>query len=294
MAYSYNLNTDKSISFEDFIDTVSVTIDPRDINTLIDCVEPIQRLSNNPDFLIDKVNGELNDFLEFQKHNVHSAQTIALHQGDNFYVRVNAWPKSIVENEWQDKLYANLEAHDHNFDFLTVGYFGNGYTTDIWEYDNEAIIGYQGEKVEMTFLEETSLPKGKAMIYRKSKDIHTQFPAKDYSLSINIMPFTNEVFRKEQLWFDMNQKTIRSIAASSGTGRYFILELAKYYGNNKTLNIVEEISQKHEVPYVKVRALDTLAYLTNSKEEIWKKALNSSNKMVASHAKLFLENRISF
>ena len=150
MAYSYNLNTDKSISFEDFIDTVSVTIDPRDINTLIDCVEPIQRLSNNPDFLIDKVNGELNDFLEFQKHNVHSAQTIALHQGDNFYVRVNAWPKSIVENEWQDKLYANLEAHDHNFDFLTVGYFGNGYTTDIWEYDNEAIIGYQGEKVEMT------------------------------------------------------------------------------------------------------------------------------------------------
>lgn len=56
MAYSYNLETNKSISFEEFIDTISIIIDPTEIETLIECVEPIQMLSNNQDFLIDKIN----------------------------------------------------------------------------------------------------------------------------------------------------------------------------------------------------------------------------------------------
>lgn len=146
----------------------------------------------------------------------------------------------------------------------------------------------------MNYLESTSLPKGKAMIYRQSKDIHAQFPAKEYSLSINIMPATKEVLKKEQFWFDLNKKEIRSIAASLGTGRYLMLELAKQFGNSETLNIVEKISEEHQLPYVKIRAMEALAFMTNSKEEIWNKALKDNSKIIQNHAKLFLENKITF
>jgi hypothetical protein len=292
MAYSYNLETNKSISFEDFIDKISIIIDPSEIDSLIECVEPIQMLSNNQDFLIDKINKGLSDFVDFQKNNTHSAQTISLFTCEKFYVRVNAWPKT--NNVWQDELYRILQAHDHNFNFLTVGYHGAGYTTEIWEYDYNSVIGYEGEKVDMKFLESTSLPKGKAMIYRQSQDIHAQFPAQEYSISINVMPATREVLKKEQFWFDLSKKEIKSIAASAGTGRYLMLELAKQFGNSETINIVERISQEHQLPYVKTRALDTLAFLTNSKEEVWNRALNDKDKVVNHHAKLFLEEKLSF
>ena len=293
MALSYNIQTSKSISLEDFINKINLIVNPNEPKTLIECVEYSHMLSNNREFLAKFLNNQLENFVDFQGNNNRSAQTITLYSNDNFYLRVNAWPKIKSSNGWENNLYRTLQAHDHNFDFLTVGYLGEGYETEIWEYDYEKVGGYEGEKVDLKYLETTKLPKGKVMIYRASKDVHAQFPAEEYSVSINIMPNNKKVLKREQFWFTLDKKEIKSVAENVGTCRYLLFNLAKNMGNDKTLNLIEKISINHKIPYVKVRAIETLSSLIKDKS-IWKKYTDDSNPMLRNHARLFLENKISF
>ncbi|GLU57009.1 hypothetical protein [Dyadobacter frigoris] len=292
MAYSFDLNTSNSISFDDFTDFVAKTIIPDKTGSLLECVEKFQMLSNNEEFLLNLLHEQLEDIYAFQKHSFHSAHTLMLYKGKNFYIRANGWPpasNSDGAKDWQDEMYHYLMAHDHNFSFLTVGYLGQGYSTEMWEYDNNNVIGYVGEKVEMEFLEKTTLPKGKAMLYRASKDIHVQLPSQDYSMSLNIMPLTNEIVRREQFWFNLKNRTISS---NSGTGRYLILDLAKNFGNGKTKDLIEKMSVTHEIPFVRMKCFDALASLLGSKEDVWKTALNDDHKIVKEHARLILDNEL--
>lgn len=183
-----------------------------------------------------------------------------------------------------------LRAHDHNFAFLTVGYLNDGYTTEIWEYDNEKVVGYPDEKVDLHFLERTTLPQGKAMIYQESRDIHAQYPPNEYSISLNIILNSFNTLRKEQYYFDLKNQKIAGLVPSGGTGKHLILELAKQYNTAETLPIIENIALNHEIPYVRAKAYETLSALSGNDKNYWLKALNDNHKIVSGHAKLILEN----
>jgi len=145
----------------------------------------------------------------------------------------------------------------------------------------------------MTFLERTRLPKGKAMLYRASKDIHSQFAPEDYSVSINIISSRQQIIvKREQYFFDLEKKEIIGTTANGGTGRYLMLNLAAMFGNDKTVNVLEGIADKHEIPYVRLKAYDALFTLTKEREKVWGKALNDQNRVVSDHAKLFLDGNL--
>lgn len=296
MAISFDLKTDKSISFEEFNEFVSKTLVPDDVDTLLACTEMFQMLSNNSTFVTDIIHSELTDTKSFQINNGYTAQSIMMYMSPNYYVRLNLWPPSSEREDikkWQDQLYFYNRPHDHNFDFLTVGYFGSGYGTEMWEYDYEKTSGYVGEKVDMRFLERTTLPKGKAMLYRASKDIHSQFAPADYSVSLNIISSRQQIIvKREQYFFDLEKKEIIGTTANGGTGRYLILNLAAMFGNGKTINILEQIADKHDVPYVRLKAYDALFTLTKEREKVWEKALKDDNRVVSEHAKLFLNGNL--
>jgi hypothetical protein len=292
MAISFDLKTNKSVSFEEFNEFVAKTLVPDDVDTLLECTEMLQMLSNNATFVTDIIHNELTDVRSFQVDNGYTAQSIMMHMCPSYYVRLNLWPPSSEREDikrWQDQLYFYDRAHDHNFDFLTVGYYGDGYGTEMWEYDYEKTSGYVGEKVDMTFLEKTRLPKGKAMLYRASKDIHSQFAPEDYSVSINIISSRQQIIvKREQYFFDLEKKEIIGTTANGGTGRYLILNLAAMFGSEKTVNILEGIADTHEIPYVRLKAYDSLFTLTKERERVWEKALKDENRVVSDHAKLFL------
>jgi len=138
MALSFELKTNKSISFEEFNEFVTSVLVPDDVDTLLPCTEKLQMLSNNETFITDIIHKELTDASSFQISNNYTAQSIMLYSCKNYYIRLNLWPPSSEREDikrWQDQLYFYERAHDHNFDFLTVGYFGSGYGTEMWEYD---------------------------------------------------------------------------------------------------------------------------------------------------------------
>jgi hypothetical protein len=70
---------------------------------------------------------------------------------------------------------------------MTVGFFGPGYETTIYEYDSSKVTGFVGESVDLRFLETTQLPPGKVMLYRPHADVHAQYPPSELSISLNLM-----------------------------------------------------------------------------------------------------------
>lgn len=293
MAYSFENNTKKSISLEEFIEVLDKKFNPDQPETLMDCSEEFQQLSNNDTFLIDYLHNALRDISSFQESNSYTSQSLILYSCKNYYIRANIWQPISEKKEirkWQTEMYEVLRVHDHNFNFLTVGYFGSGYNTEIWEYDYEKINCIVGEKVEMNFLEKTNLPKGKIMYYRASKDIHFQHPAEEYSISLNVIPTDIRQFKKEQLFFNLNSKTIAGIAPNRGTGRHFVAKLAGIYGNTETIQNLEALSKNHELPFVRLSCFEALAKLTNDPALIWKEASKDNNNIVSENAKTKLIN----
>jgi hypothetical protein len=192
---------------------------------------------------------ELRDLSAFQKDSPYSAQSLSLggvHK--KFYLRANVWlPKRelhSVNDAGEANLYSYDFAHDHNFDFLTVGYFGPGYETDIYEYDVREVRGEVGEVVDMKFLESTSLPYGKMMIYRASRDVHVQkFPC-EFSISLNLLTPGKEPIR-DQFAFDLRTRAISSVIRSNLSGRSLLMEAAAALGDRDTDDMIQFIADSH-------------------------------------------------
>ena len=111
----------------------------------------LKQLANNRNFLADLMVAELKQRCEGQvRDNQYSAQVIMLHSASkNFIVRANFWPAlkdSVIRHSGTDPFFYGVP-HDHNFSFLTVGYFGPGYWSDYYEYEYDEVVGYPGEEV---------------------------------------------------------------------------------------------------------------------------------------------------
>lgn len=289
MTITIEKSTDESITLEEYIEYISSTIDLSDTEQVINSATALKALSNNRSFLVEKINQELLKLDNFQTENSYSAQTLALGGKDGFYVRANIWTpatKSPEENEWEKKLFAYELPHDHNFSFLTVGYLGSGYQTTIYEYEPTTVIGYEGEPVDLTFLERTSLPRGKVMYYRASRDIHTQEPPMELSISINLLIVSPEASTSNQYCFDIESATIKRFVQNPGTGRITLCRLASHVGDGRTINILEALAKKHEQPRLRWTAYESLITLNpTAKIQILKQAVDDSHSFVQMYAR---------
>jgi hypothetical protein len=123
---------------------------------------------------------------------------------------------------------------------MTGGYHGSGYTTEIYEIDAN-LRGTAGDRVNLEFLERTTLPSGKIMVYRPMMDVHRQSRPQELSISINFVVPTHSKTRP-QYFFDLERSEI-SYKAYPEQGRALaLLELAKYAGNARTHELLADIA----------------------------------------------------
>ena len=132
-------DTDETIELGELLERLeSERFDPRDEDCFASWGEALKKLSNNRSFLGDIVVEELKSHCENHvRGNSYSAQVILLNKSDNFIIRANFWPAlhdSVVVNSGTSPFFYGL-THDHNFSFLTAGYFGPGYWSEYYEYD---------------------------------------------------------------------------------------------------------------------------------------------------------------
>ncbi len=118
---------------------------PWEEESLLGAAHWLRRLGNNRDFLGDMLLDELKRGVKAAEDaSDYGPQVIMLSTlGSEFYMRANFWP-SRDEHMFRASgrsAFSYELPHDHDFDFLTVGYFGPGYASDYWEYDYERVAG---------------------------------------------------------------------------------------------------------------------------------------------------------
>ncbi|GAB2573247.1 hypothetical protein GCM10027066_15640 [Dyella jejuensis] len=186
-------------------------------------------------------------------------------------------------------------SHNHSFDFVTCGYFGPGYTTRILEVDPDLITGDLDEFVELNFLEETTLPIGKVMIYRAYRDVHTQFPPPELSISLNLMCLNGHDLNAEQYFF--NEQTGRIIGYPKEglvSRRAKLVELASLIGNDETFEILIDIAVKDNNIRTRREAINGIATgRPDLMENLYAKLgvrPDHQTKLLLSHIDLLLES----
>lgn len=292
MAITINCACAESIEPEEYIEWVDRNIDANDPSSIQESAPKLLALANNKHLLIDTIRAPLQRMASgLQLDNPYTDATFMLSHvlgstyKQRFAVRANIWTAPKLRGnsmDYETKLYAYENAHDHNFDFLTVGYFGPGYTTKVYEYDSSKVDGILNEHVDIRFLEETTLPPGKIMFYRHGLDIHTQIPPTALSVSLNLLVMNRELQAySQQYQFDIDRQCISAYVYGYTMNRVSLMEFAGDIGDDNTAELLERIARICPCPRTRAAAYRSLSMLVPSEiERIHSMMCNDASALV--------------
>lgn len=261
---------------------------PQEEDSLMSAARWLRKLGNNREFLADVMLEELKDAAHGgEDASAYGAQVITLSPlGHDFFIRANFWP-SRDEYAFRASGQAAFSyelPHDHNFDFLTVGYFGPGYASDYYEFDYEAVDGIVGEKAHLRFTERSTLDPGKLMHYRAHRDVHSQLPPESLSVSLNIMHSGGAQGWLDQYRFDTEKDEISGVISAGGSEIF--LRVAVGLENPEALDLAENFARSHVSERMRLVALEAQAGICSSAErdDLWRRAELSGSRLVAGEA----------
>ena len=265
---------------------------PDDDESLHHAALQLRRLGNDRSFLGDLLIEELKrDQREDTGENSYGPQVIMLKPSgkDNYFIRANIWPS---EDEHAMRAsgggaFVYSQPHDHNFNFLTVGYFGPGYWSNYYEYDYADVVGYQGEPVGLRFIERSRLEHGKIMLYRAHVDVHDQAPGDALSITINIMHTTGAQAWLDQYAFDLDESRIGRII-SNGSSEAF-LRIAVGMGCENARDLAVNFGARHPSDRMRLAAWGALASVESdvgARDGVWRAAERAGSRLVAAEARI--------
>ena len=256
-------DTAEAIELGDLIESLSGgSFDPDDEESIAEFGPSLAKLANNRRFLADLVIEELKqDCAGQSRRNQYTAQVILLHVAPGFAIRANFWPSaddSVVVNSGVDPFFYRVP-HDHNFSFLTVGYFGPGYWSDYFEYEYGEVSGFTGERAALRFVERSRLEPGKVMLYRRLRDVHSQLPPDALSVSINILAQSTATDMLDQYRFDLDRREIAGIVNNSSLEA--LVKLAVHLGAGNGRDLADSFASTHPTGRIRFAAVEALASL---------------------------------
>lgn len=279
------------ICLQELIERLDVDLDTRCHDSMIAASHHLKALSNNRTFLADVVAGELKDLATMQRGNTYTPQVVMLHMSPckNYFLRANIWPSAndaVMQASGPDPFFYH-KPHDHNFNFVTVGYHGPGYWSDYFEYDYDTVAGYPGEDMGLRFIERSALSQGKVMLYRAFVDVHDQLPADELSISLNIMENTLRPVVMDQYAADTaSGKVKRMVNRNNMT---CVLSVAAAIGDENTIEIIDHIARHHANPrlrFAAVRSLGSRIASPDQRIEHLTRALSDQAVLVRESARL--------
>lgn len=264
--------------------------DPREEESLAHAALWLRRLGNNRTFLGDMLLEELKARHRIEDERTsYGPQVVMLSRtGGSFFMRANIWP-----SEAEHTLRASGRSsfvyelpHDHNFDFLTLGYFGPGYWSDYYEFDYEALDGWKGEPAGLRFIERSRLEPGKIMHYRAHLDVHRQLPPDALSVSLNILHVSRAQAWFDQYRFDTDRNVVGGIVNEGASE--CLLRIAAGLGRTEAIDLAGQFARHHPSDRMRLAAWEALAgVLTDDagRDAVWREAETSGSRMVAMEAK---------
>lgn len=251
----------------------------------------LARLGRNRTFLADLAIEELKArCTEQTMTNGYGPQVFLLRQPKARYLlRANFWPAAhdpVLRASGAPAFFYGMP-HDHNFSFLTCGYFGPGYWSDYYEYDGGPRTGLPGEPSRLHFIERARLDPGKLMLYRRRTDVHAQLPPDAFSVSLNILAADPAQPWCDQYRFDVESGRIAEVLTV--TAAEALVTLAVHAANG--LDLATSLARDHPCARMRITAIEALAAVAPdgaARHGLWCEAAASPSARVAGHARLRL------
>lgn len=262
MVHILDAELETSLTLAEYVDYVEGNVDSTDIDSLVEHAWALRALANNRTFVLDEYHNELKACWSGTSINENSPQSIILARTGDFLIRSNIWvpvPPSSVHSDFERNYFAYDLAHDHNFSFVSVGYFGPGYETDLFEYDYASVQGYEGEHVDLVELGRHQLRAGRVMVYRSGKDVHVQFPPEEVSVSLNLMCRAEDTRTAQQYIFDVKNKTITRGAGDVASTRLFLVDIFRTLHDDNTVDLLHQVVSRHRCTRTQAFALNVLS-----------------------------------
>ncbi|MFZ1742824.1 MAG: transposase [Pontixanthobacter sp.] len=280
---------DAAIGLDDCVENLDrIGFDAQDETSIDYAAQCLRQLGNNPEFLADILLAELKGHYGTDHDSAYGPQSIVLSDlRRGFFIRANIWPSP------QDSIFrasgahsfAYGAAHDHNFDFLTLGYFGPGYASDYWEYDYSAVAGYAGEAVDLKSTGRHILSPGTIRHYRAHRDVHSQLPPESLSVSLNIMAVDPAQAWHDQYGFDVEQGRISGVLNPTSTELF--VRLAAGLGGEDCTDLVEHFGTSHPSDRIRLASFQARSLLlpdASERDRLWADAESSGSRLVAAEA----------
>lgn len=258
----------------------------RDEESLAAASLALRRLSNNGEFLGDMLVDRLSATRPSgaETANGYGPQSLVLSQARNgYFLRANIWPSprdSVFASSGAETFVYGLP-HDHNFSFLTVGYFGPGYRSAYYEYEYADTIGYEGEKPGLRFIEESALEKGKMQLYRAHIDIHDQIPPESMSVSLNVIEIDEASCWFDQYGFDLESGAITGTINPNATETF--LQVAVGLGGAEAIDLADRFGRTHPSERIRLASFAARADLCGdaaAREAVWAEAERNSGSLL--------------
>lgn len=261
---------------------------PYEEESLLHAATWLRRLANNRTFLADMLLDELKQGVDVAEDaSSYGPQVVMLSGlGQEYYMRANFWP-SATEHMFRASgpaAFAYELPHDHNFDFLTVGYFGPGYSSDYYEYDYDKVAGAIGEKAGLRFIERSTLDPGKLMHYRAHLDVHSQLPPASLSVSLNIMHANGAQGLLDQYRFDVEKDEISGVISPGGSEVF--LRVAVGLGGEEARDLAHCFAGSHPSDRMRLVALEAQAGVLDpaERDKLWARAECSGSRLICLEA----------
>lgn len=273
------------------IEALAHGFDPRDEGSTAEAAAALERLANNRHFLGDLLVEHLREpHRDHFEDSAYGPQAIVLSPlVGGCFLRANIWPsedESCFRASGAQSFVYGI-AHDHNFDFLTAGYFGPGYRSDYYEIDYEAVDGFTGEHVPLRFVERSALHRGKLMHYRAHRDVHAQLPPISTSVSLNVMRVDAGQDWFDQYGFDLERSRVARILNRSASETF--LRCAVALGDAEALDLAECFGRSHPSARMRLACFEARSGLARNdaeRDEVWREAERAGNRMLAEEARL--------
>ncbi|MDC9596773.1 hypothetical protein [Xenorhabdus anantnagensis] len=220
----------------------------------------------NKEEIISFICSDLRDPTQFQKENDMQAPTYLIYKDKRISIRMVVWLP--LKNQFDFVPLPYGKAHDHDFDFWTVNFFGNGYKTSLYDYNDNDINGTEGESVTLNFSGDRMLSStGNVMFYRRNKDVHIQYPPKDFCVSLNLIVQPETKVSQNKLILDSEEKPTENqqVIAHIKKGRkesYHAQESLFHgllkLGNEKSHQLALQVARNHSRDEIRAIAFEAI------------------------------------
>lgn len=279
-----------AIELEELVEYLNdAKIETSDNDSMIEAGPMLKRLGNNRTFLSDLALHELKTRSKLGAgSNRYGPQVIMLttptRRNEKFFLRANFWPSSddhILRSSGPEQFFYH-RPHDHSFNFLTVGYYGPGYSSNYYVYDYESTAGFPGEAVDLKFVETSELHEGKVMLYRAFVDIHDQLPPESMSVSLNIMELSVRGGALDQYMFDVENGTVGKMLNRMPLA--CLMPLVAGVGDEDGYDYLVETARSHVTERVRMMALKSIAATKRNRDDcvaVFEDGTHSDSELVS-------------